>query len=104
MASTYTVHFKGGPEDGDTQVWSRPPPPPASINWGGDVYERTSDTGKDVHYQFNAEATKLALPGLPGINAAWSRLMRALGVNAPKQLIRINRATLEIRRLTRNYR
>ena len=104
MASTYTVHFKGGPEDGDTQVWSRPPPPPASINWGGDVYQRENDTGKDVYYKFDAEATKLALPGLPGINAAWSRLMRALGVGAPKDLRRMRKATLEIRRLTRNYR
>lgn len=106
----FWVRFDGGPEDGTLQEYATPPPLPKTWNWGGDIYERgdiTSSSGRTkdhpLIYRYNRQASKLAAPGLAGVTAAWTRLMRALAHKAPTNMARVHSSTVHIRRLTRNH-
>jgi hypothetical protein len=105
MSRIVHVHFRGGPLDPRNFVWTADPPPlPRTMNYSGDVYTLRSHRGDQFNYRFNKEATKLAAPGLAGVAAAWTRLMRALGHTAPKNLARVHRSTVRVRRLTKTHR
>lgn len=104
MPHEVTVTFNGGPEDGNTQYWGVPPTPPKTLNWGGDIYERTRLTQTRATYKFNAQATKDAAPGLAGATASWGRFTHALSHTAPKDVRRVTNAAARIRMLTRNHR
>ena len=111
MAQLVIVRFKGGPSNGVELGYHVPPPLPRTINYEGAVYDHTSKTktdsagDKNVHvYSFDKQASSLNAPGITGVTAAWTRLMRALGHTMPRDFRRIHTETLRIRRLTKSHR
>lgn len=111
MAQLVIVTLEGGPANGVDLGYHVPPPLPRTINYVGNVYNLTDKTEKQTNlgatvriYSFDKEATSLNAPGITGVTAAWTRLMRAIGVTVPHDLRAIHTETLRIRRLTRQHR